>query len=298
MNAIPVTILGGYLGAGKTTLINRVLATQTDQRLAVFVNDFGEINIDAALIESRDDNVVALTNGCVCCSIGDDLGKALFDLLQGSQTTDHILIEASGAADPSRVAGYASGDGRLDNPTIITLVDVETVRARARDKFVGKLVQRQIKSAHLVATTKTDLVSQDDCVAVDHWITSLVPNTPTIGAIQALPDVLTVASTHAVKVDRTDLPAFKSFLFKSEAPVDTDKLKAVICNLPNTIWRAKGFVQLAGNGPHILQKVGKRVSLAPLEDARNGDTAIVLISTDPNVNVEQILAELSSTAEK
>ena len=104
---MPVTVIGGYLGAGKTKLLNRLLAEAEGRRLAVLVNDFGEVNIDAALIANRDGETISLTNGCVCCSIGDNLGMTLYDLAERPDGPEHILVEASGVADPARIAGYA-----------------------------------------------------------------------------------------------------------------------------------------------------------------------------------------------
>ena len=101
---IPLTVIGGYLGAGKTTLINRLLAGEHSRHLGVLINDFGDINIDVDLIAQHDGETLALTNGCVCCSIADDLGAALESMR--TKEIDHVLIEASGVAQPARVADY------------------------------------------------------------------------------------------------------------------------------------------------------------------------------------------------
>ncbi len=295
--SIPVTILGGYLGAGKTTLINRLLAKENGQRLAVFVNDFGEINIDAALIESRDDNVVALTNGCVCCSIGDDLGKAVFDLLQSATPTDHIIIEASGAADPSRVAGYAHGDARLEAPYVITIADAETVRTRSKDKFVGKLVQRQIKSGHLIALSKTDLVDDQDAETVRRWVSEMTPAAPVIDA-KDLTDLLSREPTETVSdLDHDALPHFTTFSFKTDLAVFRDRFEAVASNLPAEIWRAKGLVTFP-DGQYVFQKVGQRWSLSETDRQGPADTALVFISTSPEIDSAGICEKLQSCCDK
>ena len=104
MTRLPVTVVGGYLGAGKTTLLNRLLADTQGRRLAVLVNDFGAVNIDAGLIANRDGETISLVNGCVCCSIGDNLGMTLYDLAERPDGPEHIVIEASGVADPARIA--------------------------------------------------------------------------------------------------------------------------------------------------------------------------------------------------
>ena len=109
MSVIPGTVIGGYLGVGKTTLLNQLLETWQGAPLAVLVNDFGEINIDGALIASQGADTVTLTNGCVCCSLSDDLGAALEAQVKAPSPPARILIEASGVADPANVAVYAAG---------------------------------------------------------------------------------------------------------------------------------------------------------------------------------------------
>ncbi len=100
MRQIPATVLCGYLGAGKTTELNHLLASETGTRIAVLVNYFGAINIDASLIENRDDQMISLTNGCVCCSISDDLSAALTSRVERDDLPDHVVLEANGVADP------------------------------------------------------------------------------------------------------------------------------------------------------------------------------------------------------
>ena len=128
---IPVTVIGGYLGSGKTTLVNHLLRTAAGRRIAVLVNEFGALPIDADLIEARDDTMIKLSGGCVCCSYGSDMMAALMDIQQLRPAPDHVLLEASGVALPGAVAQSVEllSGCRLDSTVV--LADAETVEERA-----------------------------------------------------------------------------------------------------------------------------------------------------------------------
>ncbi len=119
MPRIPFSVIGGFLGAGKTTLLNHWLRHAQGQRLALLVNDFGAINIDADLIEAHAGDTIALTNGCVCCQIGDDLSLALLRVLDSARRFDAVIVEASGVADPGRIAQLGRADPRLRLDAVI-----------------------------------------------------------------------------------------------------------------------------------------------------------------------------------
>ena len=106
---IPMTIIGGYLGAGKTTIINRLLSQKHGQRLAILVNDFGALNIDAELIDYHEGDTYGLSNGCVCCSITDDLGTTLAKVTDTNNPPDQIILETSGVAEPAKLVRYRIG---------------------------------------------------------------------------------------------------------------------------------------------------------------------------------------------
>ena len=137
---IPVTLIGGYLGAGKTSLLGHLLAHTTGGRIAVLVNDFGALGLDAALVARRDAETVTLTNGCVCCSIADDFGAALDAQVRSPEPPARIVVETSGVADPGKSARYAMGWPGVGLDAVITVVDLETIRTQAADRFTGDLV--------------------------------------------------------------------------------------------------------------------------------------------------------------
>ena len=172
---IPVTLIGGYLGAGKTSLLNHLLTHAGGERLAVLVNDFGALGLDAALVARRDADTVTLTNGCVCCSIADDFGAALDVQVRADEPPQRIVVETSGVAEPAKTARYASGWPGVRLDAVLAVVDLETIRARAKDRFVGDLVVRQIESADLIVANKSDRVDASTRRSAAQWLARRAP---------------------------------------------------------------------------------------------------------------------------
>ena len=148
--SLPLTVIGGYLGAGKTSLINRLLAENHGLRLLILVNDFGAINIDASLIEAAEDDMIALSNGCVCCTMGADLFLAIGDILDRDQLPDHLIVEASGIADPSAIAQVALAEPDLEYGGIVTVVDAIEFDRLSQDTLIGAQVLGQVDVADVV----------------------------------------------------------------------------------------------------------------------------------------------------
>ena len=152
--ALPVTVIGGYLGAGKTTLVNRVLRRADGRRIAVLVNEFGDLPIDADLIESRDDNVINIAGGCVCCSYGSDLMASLMDLQKLEPRPDHILIEASGVALPEAIAQSVELMVQYVVDGIVVIANADNVREQGSDTYLGDTIRRQLAAADIILLNK------------------------------------------------------------------------------------------------------------------------------------------------
>jgi G3E family GTPase len=144
---IPLTVICGYLGSGKTTLINNILQS-TKKPIGVLVNDFGELNIDEQLILNQDDLTIALTNGCVCCNLNDDLGASLEFMLD--QDINAVLLESSGVALPVKMSNYGSTWPGYNLNQTITVVEGRTIKDLLSDKFVSKTVEAQITQSDLI----------------------------------------------------------------------------------------------------------------------------------------------------
>ena len=176
-SSIPITILSGFLGAGKTSLLNHILHGNHGLKVGVLVNDFGEINIDAELVAGASDNSVSLSNGCVCCSIRDDLVESTLQLLDGPDCPEYLILETSGVADPvavTRTFLESELESRIEIDSILTVVDADNV-----DQLDGEyqdLAQNQVGIADIVILNKIDLADQARLTQVKTWIQELVPS--------------------------------------------------------------------------------------------------------------------------
>ena len=173
---LPVTIITGFLGSGKTTLLNHILTNQQGVKTAVLVNEFGEIGIDNELIVSTEEDMVALSNGCICCSINADLLDAVYRVLERPQRMDYMIVETTGLADPLPVALTFLGTElrdltRLDS--IITLVDSENFSI---DLFNSQVAYSQIAYGDIILLNKTDLVDEAGVDGLEVRIREIKPD--------------------------------------------------------------------------------------------------------------------------
>ncbi len=298
---ILLTVIGGYLGAGKTTLLNHVLRDAGDRRLAVLVNDFGAINIDAELIESREGEMLSLTNGCICCGIGGDFIAALARLRDVDDPPEQVVVEASGVADPAQIAIFGDMPGYVRD-AVVVVADAETVRARAEDEHTGFQVLAQLRAADLLVINKTDLVEPatgepscaPGCVrrrAVDEHRRRVVrqradrrpdrraracalgraaggARSPSGGAwrrgVARPPRSRRRRPRH--DHDHAAHPSYDTWSAETTDPLSGAALVEALEALPDGIVRAKGILQLREDlaNRYLLQLVGRRYSIAAI----------------------------------
>jgi G3E family GTPase len=282
-----VTVIGGYLGAGKTTLLNHVLR-HADERIAVLVNDFGSVSIDDELIEASDDLKITLQNGCICCSLADGLAVALDQVRALSPRPDRLVIEASGVGDPLSIAVNARGHG-LHVDAVVTVVDAEAVRAKARDRYVGDVVLGQVRAADLLVLNKTDLVDAAQREAVRAFLRATAPGVPVVDAVDGAVSLVALLGVEAhpsgagaAAWAAQHTPADVIFVtWSALVPngFDLAVLERSLRDLPASVVRVKGVVRCETSGRRfIVHRVGARVEVRDDGDWAGGPSRLVAIA--------------------
>lgn len=283
---LPFTVVGGFLGAGKTTLLNRLLVGAGGVRFAVLVNDFGALDIDGALVAAHGGDTIALANGCLCCTIGDSLVTTLLRLLERRERIDHIVVEASGVADPGRIADIAAIEPRLARDGTIVLADAASVRERAADRRVGDTIRRQLAAADLVVLNKMDLAR--DATGLRDWLAAQ-SSAPVVEATQADVPIAALFGLEQVGLlgGAPVADSFESHCHRWIEPVDRAGLLALLRGLGPQVLRAKGIVRF-GDRPDrrsVVHMVGRRIDIddqdRPFE--RSQSELVVISAAQPRL---------------
>lgn len=276
--SLPVTVLSGYLGAGKTTLVNQMLRQADGKRLAIMVNEFGDLPIDADLIEAEGDELIALAGGCVCCSYGDDLMAALAQMAAMRPPADHIVLEASGVALPGAIAASLSLMAGIETAGVVVLADVAQIEGQLANDYIGDTVVRQLEAADLVVLTKGDLGGSTSVEYARKKISAHVLGAVVIEAVQGHLPLDIVLHPAQVSTPKTGQPHGNAAGLASEIdhPEGAQNAEHYAQSLARRgeVIRAKGHI-LTPTGMQTVQVVGDRwdVHTAP----HNAQVGVVII---------------------
>ncbi|MDJ0553441.1 MAG: GTP-binding protein [Microcoleaceae cyanobacterium MO_207.B10] len=300
---MPVTILTGFLGSGKTTLLNQILQNKQNLKVAVLVNEFGDINIDSQLLVDTRDNMVELSNGCICCTINDGLVDAVYQVLERDEKIDYLIIETTGVADPLPIILTFLGTELRDLTyldAVLTLVDCETFTP---EHFDSEAALKQITYGDILLLNKTDLVPPDQVDYLESYLKTVKTGARVLRSeygkvplhlildvelCQLQPQFLKDDSNSYKTTKKSENhlinDGFSSISFQSKRPFSVVKFQEnFLDELPDNIYRAKGILWFKESElKHIFQLSGKRYDMQVDEWSNTPENQLVLIGRNLN----------------
>jgi G3E family GTPase len=308
---VPLVVMTGFLGAGKTTLVNRLLARRAERnasgKIGIIVNELGEVGIDGALLGGESARQVELPGGCVCCVLGDELDKTLIDLVEKNPGMEAIVLETTGVAEPLPIAWAAQRDPVRDVvrlAAVVTLVDATNFRA---SRPVTVAVDAQVAYADVLLVTKAHIAGDSETRETIEAASGIAPkalvrvgstdeHAAWLEQLLSDPDLEHAATDfrdhhashdhsdgHCREGDRHVHGVDSTWLFVEKA-VDLEELEDQLAELPANYVRIKGIVRDAGGQWYAIHRVGLRVSSEPIvrkaDDALGENGRIVALGSD------------------
>jgi G3E family GTPase len=287
---VPMTLLTGPLGSGKTTLVRHVLQT-VQRRMAVLVNEFGELAIDSRIIEGRNIRIAELAGGCVCCSLLGEFQAAVEEILQTVQP-EWFLVETTGLAEPDAlVVNIQEGLPQVRLDGVVTIADADVF---VRFPHLGHTTRMQIEAADLILLNKSDLVTPEHAEQVRSKLSAINFAAPIIATqhCQADPDLLFgIGRQRAIPPPaHVHQPEFQSISYQSDRPLQRPLFKQLADSLAPLVYRAKGFVRFT-DGDQLFNFVAGRWELEPFTAEK---TELIFIGKDLVQRREPLLAALEN----
>jgi G3E family GTPase len=295
---VPVTILSGFLGSGKTTVLKRLLTDNHGLRISAIVNDFGAINLDAEDIEKVHDDVIELSNGCSCCQVGADLSKSLSNVASADKAPDHIVLEASGVSEPFSLSIIAAMCPETRTAGVVALVDAQAFDGYESHLLDDALFRRQIEVAHLLVLTKTDLLPEDRIPGLMNRLQTYAPGRMVIDShrddLNQL--ILEGAEKLGARLEPNqvhhDVHQFETSSVMVQKTVLKHELEERLKGIPAGLLRLKGRLPAAGGGTLDVQCVDKRFTLTHEADPIEKGFLVAIGKRESGENWQQWTSDL------